>query len=412
MQKFFLGVSVMGVAALGLFFAFSPNNVVPITDTTQAEMGSTTSTKEATQPIYQPPKPLENPPDQIRAIYLTSWSGGSAKKITQVIDMTKNTSINAVVVDIKDYSGYVAYDANVKELDTYKAKEIRIKDIDALIRKLHENNIYVIARITALQDPLFAQARPDLSVQDASKTTAQNPIPWQDRKKLSWMDPSSHEVWNYIGAIARDAALHGFDELNFDYIRFPSDGALSNMYFPHWDKTIPRHEIIAQFFAYLREQLPTTRLSADLFGLSTVAADDMGIGQVIQDAYTYFDFVCPMVYPSHYADGSFGYNKPALYPYEIVKHSLDVALTRLYPPQVEPTNASSSSSTPTPPITPAPKFRAQLRPWLQDFDLGADYGPDKVEAQIQATRDALGSDYVGYLLWNPSNVYIQEGIID
>jgi len=413
-MKKVLWIFVMILCALGVFFVFAQERKVGISleNFIQEPQNQSETTSSFEQPseeeISQRPQKLEHPPKVIRALYLTSWSGGSTKKLNYVIDLAKRTPINAVVIDIKDFSGYVAYDTDVPELERYGAEEKRILDVDHTVRTLHDVGIYVIARLTVFQDPLLAQARPDLAVQDA-RSSLEDPTPWKDRKGISWVDSSSREVWDYNIAIAQDAIAHGFDEINFDYIRFPSDGDLDMMRFSSWDKTRPMHEIIREFFAYLDEHVSQVPISADLFGLTTTAMNDLGIGQVIEDAYEYFDFVSPMVYPSHYAPGSYGYAKPALYPYEIVYGSLEGAMKRLYPPPVVVASSTESVAQET---TSQKKFIAKLRPWLQDFDLGADYTADMIQAQIRATRDVTGEDYVGYMLWAPSNIYTEGGIVE
>lgn len=361
-------------------------------------------------------KPLDNPPEIIKAIYLTGWSAGNSAKIKYLIDLAKTTEINAVVIDIKDYSGYIAYDSKVPEVEKYNAKEIRIPLINRLIKQLHDEGIYVIARITVFQDPRLSLARPDLTVK--SKKTGG---PWLDNKKLSWIDPAAKEGWNYNIAIAKEAASRGFDELNFDYIRFPSDGDLSDMNFTFWDKKTSKSLVMGNFFKTLRQELAGIKISADLFGLATVNQDDLGIGQVIERAYEYFDYVAPMVYPSHYASGFLGYKNPALYPYEVVKYSLDSAIKRLLnygKPQTATSTASSTIVSSTANTSSSisqltvgnPLIKAKLRPWLQDFDLGADYTASMVKKEIQAVTDSLGDNFSGWMLWNPSNVYTKGAL--
>jgi len=209
---------------------------------------------------------------------------------------------------------------------------------------------------------------------------------------LAWIDPAAKESWDYNIAIARDAVSHGFDEINFDYIRFPSDGDLKNMSFPFWNEEVSKHLIIREFFKYLREELSDVKISIDLFGLSTVSLNDLGVGQVIEDAFEYSDYVCPMIYPSHYADGFIGFQNPAEYPYEVVKYSIEGALKKLMIyKQSKETNV-------------------QLRPWLQDFDLGAIYDAEMVKAQIKAVYDALGNDFNGFMIWSSSNFYTKEAL--
>jgi len=301
-----------------------------------------------------------------------------------VIDLARTTELNAVVIDIKDFSGEVAYETDVSEVKEYGAERLKIRNIEALIKRLHEANIYVIARVTVFQDPILARARPDLAVQ----SIAQEGI-WADHKGLGWVDPASEEAWNYTVAIARDAASRGFDEINFDYVRFPSDGNLQDMRFPVWDEQTLQRAVIREFFSYLRERLDDVVISVDLFGLTTSSRDDLGIGQVIEDALEYFDYVYPMVYPSHYAMGYRGYRKPAEYPYEVVHFSMATAQTRL-----DALKLANSG-----------REFAKLRPWLQDFDLGARYDPLMVQSQVQAAKDALLEEYSGFLLWAPTNWY-------
>jgi len=322
----------------------------------------------------------------IKAIYLTSWSASKNSFIDYLIDIARTTEINAVVIDIKDFSGYVGYDTDVRDVEKYGAEQKRISDIDSLVERLHAEDIYVIARITVFQDPILARARPDLAIH----SEAEKDSLWLDNSGLAWIDPAAKESWDYNIAIARDVVSHGFDEVNFDYVRFPSDGDLKDMSFPFWDEKVPKRLIIRQFFKHLREELSDVKISIDLFGLSTVSSDDLGVGQVIEHAFEYSDYVCPMIYPSHYSDGFIGFQNPAEYPYEVVKYSLEGALKKLMVyKQSKETNV-------------------QLRPWLQDFDLGADYDAEMVRAQIKAVYDALGHDFNGFMIWSSSNYYTRE----
>ncbi len=336
-------------------------------------------------------KPLANPPGEIKGIYATSWSAGSNRKTDELINFIKKNNLNAIVIDIKDFSGYVAYNIKNSEVEKYGAKEIRIPKINSLLKKLHDENIYVIARITIFQDPVLAKARPDLAIHSKEKGGL-----WLDHKKLAWIDPASKEAWDYNIAIAKDAAERGFDELNFDYIRFASDGNLDDMSFPVWDGKTPKNAVIKEFFKELREQLADKKISADIFGLVTVNYGDMGIGQSLEDIFPYFDYISPMVYPSHYAKGFLGYKNPAFYPYEVVKYSMEAALRRLTTYNLQLTTTTSTQSL------------VKLRPWLQDFDLGADYDAAMVKKQIQALYDAASSTpevINGFLLWDPKNIY-------
>ncbi len=349
-------------------------------------------------------KPLKNPPQEIKAVYMTSWSASSEKKIDYFIELIKDTELNAIVLDIKDFSGYITYDIKFSDVEKYKAKQIRTPKINSLIKRFHDENIYVIARITVFQDPILAKARPDLAIHSKMGGGL-----WLDHKGLGWMDPASKEVWDYNIAIAKDAKDRGFDELNFDYIRFASDGNLYDMKFLVWDEKMPKHEVIRNFFKYLREQLPDVKISADIFGMTTINNDDLGIGQIIEDAYENFDYVSPMIYPSHYAKMFLGYKNPADYPYEVIKYSMDKAIERLKIYDLRLKNATSTEIFKSYDLNLKPK----LRPWLQDFDLGADYDAKKVREQIQAVYDSASSTpklINGWMLWNASNVYTKEAL--
>lgn len=337
------------------------------------------------------PKKLSNPPEIIKAIYVTGSSAGSEKYLSYLSDLFLTTEINAVVVDIKDSTG--------KRL-TY--------DTDSLVNFLHSQNIYVIGRIAVFEDPVFSKVRPDLAVYNKTKTTdKQNIILWTDNNGLSWMDPASKEVWDYNIGLAKNGFLHGFDEINFDYVRYPSDGKSSSMGFPISDPKVPSQSVIKEFFQYTRSQLAGEKISADLFGQTTIDKNDMGIGQILENAFENFDYVAPMIYPSHYANGFAGFENPAKYPYEVVKYSLDKGLVR----KNEFVNKNGEAVG-----TPAEETKlsninvAKFRPWLQDFDMGAIYDAEMIKKEIQATKDSLGADYAGYMLWNASNIYTKDAV--
>jgi len=394
-----MGLIIRGIAIflilviliiIGIFFIFSQKSTSLLQKESKEEFfpDTTTETSSTTALDIEPQKSIFQPPEIVKAVYLTSWSAATESRIEEVIEIAKTTEINAVVVDIKDWSGFIPYNTDVPEAAEYGVERILIPDIEAFLERFHKEEIYVIARITVFQDPLLTQARPDLAIHSKSEKSSL----WFDNVGLAWIDPSAKEAWDYNIAIAKDALKHGFDEVNFDYTRFPSDGDLQDMSFPLWDKNTPRNLIIKEFYKHLREKLPKDTLSIDLFGLSTVNFD-LGIGQIIEDAYQYFDFVCPMVYPSHYAEGFLGYQNPAEYPYEVVKYSMENALKKLnLLNQLHPT-------------------KARLRPWLQDFDLGATYDEKQVRSEIDAVSKALGENFSGFMLWNSENIYTKEALL-
>jgi hypothetical protein len=362
-----------------------------VTSSSSAAILSTSTISATTTPIVEPPFTVTHipTPDSVKAVYFTSWAAGTPsfqKEMWSLLD--GSTEINSIVIDVKDYSGRIGYivdDPRFKDklIDSVGSAQNRIPGIEQFIGALHAKGIYTIGRIQVFEDPFVLKVHPDWYVLD-SRTGK----PWKDAGGAYWLDPDSRGAWGYIAAIAKQAYAVGFDEINFDYMRFPSDGDISDAVFDKSASTT-KAEVIKSFFSYLHDELATLGIpiSVDLFGQTTSETGDMGIGQIIEDAFPYFDFVDPMVYPSHFINGFQGYAKPALHPYEIVKYSMDQGVIR----------ALAASSTPS-----------KLRPWLQAFDLGAVYTPAMVEAQKQATYDA---GLNGWLLWNAGAVYNREEVM-
>ena len=422
-KNFLVVVIMLEVFAASIFFIFKNDRTENFTQTV-AIANVLQPIEEKQKVIEQLPQKLSNPPEIIKAVYVTGWSAGTKSYLNYLTKLLKTTEINAVVIDIKDYSGLISYASGVKEVKKYNLSNRAILDIDALVRFFHGQGIYVIGRIVVFQDPAFSKVRSDLAIFDKVKTIDPAGYPlgrvlWLDNHKLSWLDPASKEVWDYNISLAKDVFLHGFDEINFDYIRFPSDGKVKNMGFPVWDGKTLKHKIIKEFFSYVRKELLDEKISADLFGQTTTNADDMGIGQYLEDAFDYFDYLSPMVYPSHYASGFMGFDNPAEYPYEVIKYSMDSALKRQITykelqkpfPSAGDTTGSPQDSTITPQENIIEKPVAKFRPWIQDFNMGAVYDVSMVEQEIKAVKDALGSDYNGFMLWNPSNIYTKGAIL-
>lgn len=323
-------------------------------------------------------------PVPLKGIYITSWVAGSPIAMQKIIDLIDRTELNSIVIDVKDYTGRISFLVSDPELKKIGSEERRISDIKELIRVLHSKNIYVIARISSFQDSYLVKIRPDLAVKKKSDGKV-----WADRNGISWLDPNSKEVWNYLVSIGEEAYSVGFDELNFDYIRFPSDGNMSDISYP-FGTGLPKAEVIKNFFSYLRSELGDTGaiLSADLFGMTTSNTDDLNIGQILENAFPYMDYIAPMVYPSHYPPTFIGFKNPSEKPYEIIKYAMEKAVIR----------AEKASTT-----------KYKLRPWLQDFSIGrTDYTPEMVRAQIKATYD-VGLD--SWLLWNAAGKYSEEALL-
>ncbi|MCE5254095.1 MAG: putative glycoside hydrolase [Actinomycetia bacterium] len=313
----------------------------------------------------------------VKGIYLTSYTAGSSDRLTGLLDLAGTTEINAFVIDVKDDLGTVTYDAAVPLAQELGLVEDRIPNIDALMAQLTGQDIIPIARLVCFKDSALAQARPDLAVR--SKKGGM----WEDWKGLNYVDPYSHEVWEYIVQVAEDAARRGFREIQFDYVRFPSDGPISEAVYP--GEYCSMEDAIAGFLAYARGRLEKLGVwvSADVFGLTVHVDNDGGIGQRIEKISRNVDIVCPMVYPSHYDSGSYGLDNPDANPYELVTAAMKDTKKRL---------AGTG---------------AMGRPWLKDDDYGVDYGVEEVKAEIKAAEEQGFSEW---LLWNAGNKYTKGAL--
>ncbi len=312
-------------------------------------------------------------PEPVKGIYMTSWVAGSKALREGVVALVDSSEVNSIVIDIKDYSGRISFKTDNPILAS--AVENRIPDIRDFIESLHKKNIYVIGRIAVFQDPYMVKLHPEMAVKKGSNHAEV----WKDYKGISWIDAGAEEYWQYIVELGKAAYAEGFDELNFDYIRFPSDGNMRDIYYPY-SHGVVKPDVIENFFKYIHEGLDGRgiKMSADLFGMTATNSDDLNIGQVLERALPYFDAIAPMIYSSHYPTGFMGYKNPASMPYEVVKFSMDKAVER-------------SSTTP-----------GKIRPWLQDFNLGAIYTEAMVRAQKKAAYDAGATSW---MMWNAASKY-------
>jgi hypothetical protein len=321
-------------------------------------------------------------PEAVRALYLNAWAAGSTARLAQLIDVANRTEINAFVIDVKE-GGEISYRSRVPLARQIDADKAHIGDIRGVLRKLRENGIYPIARIVVFRDAVLAEARPDWSVRH------ENGGEWIDSYGHRWVDSYNRDVWDYNIAIAREALELGFSEVQWDYVRFP-DVPSSFMRVARWPARDGRSKAqgIREFLLYSRDQLREydVPVTADVFGLTTSARTDMGIGQLWEKMVDATDVLLPMVYPSHYAPGSYGIAQPNAAPFEIVKTAMDHAVRR----------------------TRGVEGAATIRPWLQDFTLGAPrYGPAEVRAQINAVYAAGLTEWV---LWHPGSRYSVEAL--
>lgn len=332
-------------------------------------------------------------PVPLKGIYMTSWTASNPKLRDGLVKLIEDTELNTLVIDIKDYSGKIVFPIQNEDLKSYGSEEIRISDLRDFVESLHKKNIYVIGRIAVFQDAYFVKHRPDLAVKNKAGTTV-----WKDRKGISWIDVGAEEYWRYIVLLAKESRKIGFDEINFDYIRFPSDGNMQDISYPY-SSTTPKTRVLENFFQYLKTELSQTGLttSADLFGMVTTAKDDMGIGQFLETALPYFDYISPMVYPSHYPPTFQGFANPEAHPYEVVHYAMQSGVQRA--------NELASTTFALASTTPIIDYKNKLRPWLQDFGLKMKYGPEEVKAQIKATNDV---GLTSWILWSASNKYTQK----
>jgi len=375
-----------GGCLLGVFLFVSYSGLPKIISTKYDSNMVATSTDEK---IIIPKKVSHvKIPEAVKAIYMTACVAGTPSLRDNLIRLVEETELNSIVLNIKDETGKIGFDTGNSKLKDAEAQisegECKIGDIEGLVELIHSKNVYLIGRLPVFQDQYMTKKRPDLAVKRESDGGV-----WEDRKGISWLDAGSQEVWDYVIEIGKMSYNFGFDELNFDYIRFPSDGNMQDIYYPfseeevNADPDFGKAKVMKKFFAYLERNLRDINVvtSVDLFGMVTTNTDDLNIGQVLEYASPYFDYIAPMVYPSHYPRGFNGWQNPNNYPYEVIKFSMDEAVTRL----------ETASTSPL-----------KLRPWLQDFDYGGNYDVAEVKAQIQATYDA---GLTSWMLWSASNRY-------
>lgn len=331
---------------------------------------------EAAQARQAPPRVT------VRGIYLTAPSAGDPVKFGELLALVERTALNAMVIDIKGDEGQITFPVAHPLSLSVGAVQPDIKDMVTLMTLLREKQVYTIARIVTFKDAMVPPRRHDLAVAHQSGGI------WRDFNGVPWLNPYNPKAWEYIVEIAKAAAVAGFDEIQFDYVRFPTDGNLSAIRYPGKDNR-SRARVIADFLAYARKELRPYRvwISADVFGLVTSTADDMGIGQRLEEISDAVDYLSPMVYPSHYEKGNLGVPNPNAMPYETVYRSMLDAQERW-------DKAGQTG-------------KVIMRPWLQDFSWGYPYGPREVRTQIQATYDAGFSEW---MLWNAANVYTEAAL--
>ena len=316
---------------------------------------------------------------QIKALYLNGRAAGDEATVDHIIDLISKTEINAIVIDIKE--GVVFYDTKVQFFRDANAVEPTY-DPAVLVQKFKDNGIYTIARQVVFNDPRVAEANHELAVQDEVSGDV-----WRGYDGGAWVNPFMRGLWQPNIDLAVEAAGFGFDEIQYDYIRFPSDGDLTTADFGPDYTEEGRVAAIVEFLIDSRKALEPTgaMLAVDVFGIIAIYPDDQGIGQRLADVTEVVDYVCPMIYPSHFDASSIDVGgEPNELPYETIELSVYLALEKM------------------------PGMELKLRPWLQDFPWGDEpYDADQVRAQIDATEDQAGS---GWLLWNAGSEFTEDAL--
>lgn len=424
----FLSTAAVGIAFLALRFIKSPNPE----NLPAAKSESAASEAMEGKSVEELIKEARERSGNTKGVYVTATvandPGRAASRLREnIVRLLETTELNAVVIDIKETDGIFLPES--------------LRDF---IKELHQKSIWVIARLVVFNDTVKAKASPEIALKRADGRL------WLDQRGNAWLDPASRGAWEYTVAVAKQAISYGFDEIQFDYIRFPSDGDTANIIYPAFDqKANKRYEVLRDFFQYLAGELkahkPQIILSADLFGYVAIQKSDLGIGQRLEDLGNSFDYLSLMVYPSHYYSGfqvpadkerglqalyypyraAAAENVASSHPYEVVYRSLLIASDFLAGKDIFATSTPATVLTENketvpgkePPLvanaSTGKRSEAKLRPWLQDFDLKVDtmrgiyYDAEKVKQQIRAAEDAGAS---GWLLWNPANVYTDAAL--
>ncbi|GAB4538438.1 MAG: hypothetical protein Kow0063_26240 [Anaerolineae bacterium] len=331
-------------------------------------------------------QPLANPdllcldlhltPFQARGLYIPFGLLSNPDKVRGLLDLIQATELNALVVDVKGDRGYLAYESQVP-LAVEVGANIDREDwltLDELLAEALARDIYTIARMVVFKDNPLASGRPELAVVYADGSV------WTDGEGLGWGNPFREEVWDYNIAIAQEVAALGFDEIQFDYLRFPSDGDIGDIVYAEENTRETRTAAIREFTRRVTEALRPYGVftSADVFGLTVWVEpeSDMSIGQRVIDIAPLVDYLCPMLYPSTFRSGNLGYDDPAAHPYTVIYRSQLAAEERV-------------------PVS------TRVRPWLQAYW----YSLDEMLTQKQAAQDANAS---GWTFWNAGGVYDEE----
>lgn len=331
-------------------------------------------------------------PVKVKGIYISAYVAGTKEMMDEIIHQIDQTEINAVVIDVKDDNGRITFSMDTPVVSQIGAVKRFIPDIEGLVKTLKAHNIYTIARVVAFRDPFLPEKKPELALKLADGSI------YRDNKGLAWVNPYKKEIWDYLVEVGIGAHEAGFDEVQFDYIRFSTEKGVNNVVYDEADmKGRTRTDIITEFIDYAHEKLEEegVYVAADVFGaIIESGVDSDSVGQSYGDMANHLDYICPMIYPSHYGDGNFGIEHPDTEPYNTILAALKGSR------EVLDSHREEGAS------------QAAVRPWLQDFTASylnhyIHYGDEQVRQQIQAVYDA---GYDEWMLWSASCRYHWGGL--
>lgn len=328
----------------------------------------------------------ENPRVKVRGIYVSAKTLALSKRLEELLKLAKENDINAFVIDVKADFGEITFpiSEDVKKYSESSNKKVDIKDMAPIMEKLKEHNIYTIARIVSFKDPTYAKENPDKII-----SYKENGKAFSNKDGLVWVSPHDRNLWEYNIFVAKEAAKAGFNEIQFDYVRFPaSDGGKLDSVLDYKNtKKESKAKTIQKYLEYAREELADYKvyISADVYGQIGSVQDDMALGQYWEAVSSEIDYISPMMYPSHYGKGVYGLSVPDANPYKTIYYSTKDSINR-----------NNNIDNP-----------AIIRPWIQAFTAKwvkghIKYGPEEIKEQIKALSD-LGIDE--YILWSPTNKY-------
>lgn len=319
-------------------------------------------------------------PVVVRGLYVNRWAA-LGQKMGELIDLAKTTEVNALVIDVKDDRGFVLYKSRVPlavQIGADTNRAMSHERLRAILDTMAAHRIYPIARIVVAKDPLLASSKLEWAIRRKD-----NLEPWLDKNGHPWLDPHHREVWQYAADLAKEAYDMGFSEVQFDYVRFPDEKRLVNeAVYPLANGRL-RAQVIRDQIGFLRSTLRPTGMpvTIDVFGLTATDTTDMGIGQRWEMFADQADVVLPMVYPSHFAPGTYKLGNPNAHPYSTIDHALK---------DIKRRSAKIANV-------------AKIVPWYQDFTLGPPhYYAEQVRAQKKAGYD---NGFQSWILWNPGSRY-------